>query len=72
VRLRERFRALVLGVAAAADDAALGKARALSGVARFPARVKCALLGWSALERGLDEAIAGPRARSTDASTEGR
>jgi len=48
-----RFRAMVMGEAGAADDEALGKARALAGVARFPARVKCALLAWNAIERGL-------------------
>jgi nitrogen fixation NifU-like protein len=54
--LREQFRAMVMGNAEAAQDASLGKTRALSGVARFPARVKCALLGWSALEEGIAEA----------------
>lgn len=54
-RIGERFRAMVMGDAAAADDVALGKARALAGVARFPARVKCALLAWNAMERGLTE-----------------
>ncbi|MEO7043169.1 MAG: Fe-S cluster assembly sulfur transfer protein SufU [Gemmatimonadaceae bacterium] len=49
----ERFRAMVMGDADAATDNVLGKARALAGVARFPARVKCALLAWNALERGL-------------------
>jgi nitrogen fixation NifU-like protein len=44
---------MVMGDAEAANDVALGKARALAGVARFPARVKCALLAWNALERGL-------------------
>jgi nitrogen fixation NifU-like protein len=48
-----RFRAMVMGDADAASDAALGKARALAGVSRFPARVKCALLAWNALESGL-------------------
>jgi len=27
--------------------------RALSGVARFPARVKCALLAWNALDSAM-------------------
>lgn len=63
-RLRERFRAMVMGDAEAAGDESLGKARALSGVARFPARVKCALLGWSALEQGVDEAVA--KSHATD------
>lgn len=51
--LRSRFREMVMGDAEAADDSSLGSARALSGVSRFPARVKCALLAWSALERAL-------------------
>ncbi len=49
----ERFRAMVMGDSEAANDASLGRARALAGVARFPARVKCALLAWNALEQGL-------------------
>jgi len=54
-RLRERFRAMVMGDAEAAADATLGKIRALSGVAKYPARVKCALLGWNALEQGIHD-----------------
>ena len=51
--LRARFREMVMGDATAAEDSSLGSARALSGVCKFPARVKCALLAWSALERAL-------------------
>ena len=57
--IRKQFRDLMLGNAAAADDAVLGSLRALSGVARFPARVKCALLAWYALENALAERAAG-------------
>jgi nitrogen fixation protein NifU and related proteins len=32
----------------------LGSLRVLSGVARFPARVKCATLAWHALQRALE------------------
>jgi nitrogen fixation NifU-like protein len=53
--IRKQFRELMLGDASAADDPRLGSLRALSGVARFPARVKCALLAWSALESALAE-----------------
>jgi nitrogen fixation NifU-like protein len=53
--IRKQFRDLMLGNAAAADDPRLGSLRALSGVARFPARVKCALLAWNALESALAE-----------------
>ncbi|HET9636435.1 MAG TPA: SUF system NifU family Fe-S cluster assembly protein [Gemmatimonadaceae bacterium] len=51
--IRTRFRDLMLGTAEATDE--LGPLRALSGVARFPARVKCALLAWNALESALSE-----------------
>ncbi len=50
-----RFRDLMLGDASAAGEKELGQLRALSGVARFPARVKCALLAWNALETALAE-----------------
>lgn len=33
----------------------LGDAQMLSGVAKFPARIKCATLAWKALERGILE-----------------
>ncbi len=55
-RLRERFRAMVMGDADAALEESLGRTRCLAGVARYPARVKCALLCWSALEQGLAHA----------------
>jgi len=51
--IRIRFRELMLGDATAATDEKLGSLRALSGVARFPARVKCALLAWNALDTVL-------------------
>ena len=51
--IRKRFRELMLGGEPPADEQELGSLRALSGVARFPARVKCALLAWNALESAL-------------------
>ena len=36
------------------EDSELGDSEALAGVAKFPARVKCALLGWKTLEQALD------------------
>jgi nitrogen fixation NifU-like protein len=51
--IRDRFRELMLGDVSAATDARLGSLRALSGVAKFPARVKCALLAWNALDTVL-------------------
>jgi nitrogen fixation NifU-like protein len=53
--IRKQFRDLMLGNASVADDSQLGSLRALSGVARFPARIKCALLAWNALESALAE-----------------
>lgn len=51
--LAARFNEMMHGSAEAARDQALGEARALAGVAKFPVRVKCALLGWNALEEGV-------------------
>jgi nitrogen fixation protein NifU and related proteins len=53
IRLAQRFTAMMHGDADAAKDRDLGEMRALAGVARFPVRVKCALLGWNALEESL-------------------
>lgn len=41
------------------DDTAdiLQDAAAFHGVSKFPARIKCALLGWMALREALDEAL---------------
>lgn len=33
----------------------LGDIEALSGVAKFPARIKCATLAWKAMEKGIGE-----------------
>jgi nitrogen fixation NifU-like protein len=53
LQLAHRMSALMRGDAAAATDRALGDLRALAGVARFPVRVKCALLPWNALTDAL-------------------
>lgn len=50
--LRGQFREMVMG-GENVDEKSLGSLRALSGVAKFPARVKCALLAWNALEEAL-------------------
>lgn len=54
-QLTERFTAMMHGDADAARDRTLGDLRALAGVSRFPVRVKCALLGWNALQAALAE-----------------
>ncbi|WP_243387762.1 Fe-S cluster assembly sulfur transfer protein SufU [Bacillus kexueae] len=35
------------------DDIDLGDIEALQGVAKFPARIKCATLAWKAMEKGV-------------------
>ncbi len=47
--LRGRVDALLAGDAEAANDSDIGDLRALAGVARFPARFRCATLPWEAL-----------------------
>jgi nitrogen fixation protein NifU and related proteins len=47
------FTAMMHGDQDAPRDKRLGDLRALAGVARFPVRVKCALLGFNALEEAL-------------------
>jgi nitrogen fixation protein NifU and related proteins len=37
------------------DSIDLGDIEALQGVAKFPARIKCATLAWKAMEKGLNE-----------------
>ena len=48
--LVQRFTAMMHGDEEAAKDRSLGNLRALAGVAKFPVRVKCALLGFEALQ----------------------
>jgi nitrogen fixation NifU-like protein len=58
--LRGTFRDMLMGMTPADDPSAaktLGSLRALSGVSRFPARVKCALLAWNALESAMAERV---------------
>ena len=57
-QLRDTFRDMVMGTTPAdANEVVrtMGSLRALSGVSRFPARVKCALLAWNALESAMAE-----------------
>ncbi|MEO7647217.1 MAG: Fe-S cluster assembly sulfur transfer protein SufU [Gemmatimonadaceae bacterium] len=53
--LGERYREMIMGDADAAADKSLGQLRALAGVSKFPARVRCALLAWDALKQGMRE-----------------
>lgn len=57
--LFDRFHALVTASPVAAseprpDAKALGRLAVLGGVARFPARVKCATLAWHALQSAIE------------------
>ena len=51
--LAERFTALMHGDPEAAKDKSLGDLRALQGVSKFPVRIKCALIGFDALQEAL-------------------
>lgn len=62
--LQQRFRAVLTGQAEPAEQS-LGKLVSLAGVRQYPARIKCALLGWHALMHALADGAAG------EASTEG-
>ena len=42
------------------DEDVLGDAVAFAGVAQYPARVKCALLGWMALQDAVAQSLAAP------------
>lgn len=49
-----------------ADQDALDDALAFEGVSKYPARVKCALLGWMAMKSAVAEAGWGNFARGTE------
>lgn len=62
--LAEKFTRLMHGEEEYENDSDLGELRALSGVSKFPVRIKCALLGFNCLEElvgedGGDEGSAG-------------
>lgn len=50
----QKFKAMM--VDGAVPDRDLGDLEALEGVAKFPVRVKCALLAWNVLQQGLEKA----------------
>jgi nitrogen fixation NifU-like protein len=72
-RLAETFRDLMHARGAGLDEAAedlLGDATAFTGVARYPARIKCALLGWMALRDALVQSGAATTTTPTSTTTE--
>jgi nitrogen fixation NifU-like protein len=54
LKLSEIFSDMMLGKEHD-DSIDLGDIEALQGVAKFPARIKCATLAWKAMEKGLKE-----------------
>ena len=57
--LAKRFTEMMHGDEGAASDKALGDLRALKGVSKFPVRIKCALLGFDALQEALKKSHEG-------------
>lgn len=51
--LREAFGAMMRGDSEAERDVMLGSLRGLAGIGRFPARIRCALLPWEAVEAAV-------------------
>jgi nitrogen fixation NifU-like protein len=56
LELSQNFTRLLHGDASVTDDADLGDLRALSGVSKFPVRIKCALLGFNCLDELVGKA----------------
>jgi nitrogen fixation NifU-like protein len=67
-QIAERFKELLHGSEDAARDKALGDLRALAGVAKLPVRVRCAMLGWDALEQAERQLQAHPNSGADAAS----
>jgi nitrogen fixation protein NifU and related proteins len=59
--IAKRFTQMMHGDQDAAKDKALGDLRALQGVSKFPVRIKCALLGFDALQEALKKNLAGEK-----------
>jgi nitrogen fixation NifU-like protein len=54
LELAELFSKMMLGEEIDTDKYDLGDVEALQGVAKFPARIKCATLAWKAMEKGVN------------------
>lgn len=55
VELADIFSKMMLGEDFDDEKYDLGDVEALQGVAKFPARIKCATLAWKAMEKGVKE-----------------
>ena len=51
------------------DEEVLEDAVAFAGVSKYPARVKCALLGWMAWKDATAQAVAGAQRHQTQEET---
>ncbi len=67
--LSRDFRTVVTGEGTIKNEDALGELQLLEGVQHFPQRVKCAMLGWRALEQAIQMRSSGDQDGS--ASTDG-
>jgi nitrogen fixation NifU-like protein len=72
LELEGKFLALMRGEEEPKRDRALGDLRAMEGVSKLPVRIKCALLGWNALDEAIkayrrsDEGLMGKRLEFED------
>ena len=65
--LFDRMHALLTGEdPALATDKSMGQLRALSGVSKFPMRVKCASLSWHAMKAAMDGTAGAGASVTTD------
>ncbi|WP_182201555.1 Fe-S cluster assembly sulfur transfer protein SufU [Paraliobacillus salinarum] len=55
LNMSKAFSEMMLGNDVDTEDMDLGDIEALQGVAKFPARIKCATLSWKAMEKGIDK-----------------
>jgi len=54
IKYSKAFSDMMQGKEIDEDELDLGDIEALQGVCKFPARIKCAMLAWKAMEKGLD------------------
>ncbi|MBM7541457.1 Fe-S cluster assembly sulfur transfer protein SufU [Amphibacillus cookii] len=55
LKMSQYFSNMMLGKEQDQADLELGDIEALQGVAKFPARIKCATLAWKAMEKAVDQ-----------------
>lgn len=55
LKMSKVFSDMMLGEEIDEEDLDLGDIEALQGVAKFPARIKCATLAWKAMEKGIEQ-----------------